>query len=223
MRMPLGILAVVALLLVAFLGFAPPPDPDLVRPRTDLPWQVTGNPDGSSRVFDLQLGTATLAEAIAKFGPVEAMALFEPAAGPLALEAFFGNVRLGPLNAKVVVGLAASDDELRGLRGASRKREGSPSGDWKYSVDDSAAKHAGRRLTAITYIPSTRGLDADFFRERFGEPSAWRQENENAVTWFYPQFGLTVLIDDRAREVLEYQAPRDFVMPDGVTRNPAVR
>jgi hypothetical protein len=31
-----------------------------------------------------------------------------------------------------------------------------------------------------------------------------------------------VLIDDEAREVLEYQPPRDFSMPQGVTQNPAL-
>jgi hypothetical protein len=81
--------------------------------------------------------------------------------------------------------------------------------------------HTGRKIGLITYLPGTRNLDADFFRSRFGEPAAWLQENETAVSWFYPRFGLSVLIDDQAREVLEYQAPRDFVMPRGVTMNPA--
>ena len=63
----------------------------------------------------------------------------------------------------------------------------------------------------------------DFFRSRFGEPAAWLQENDRAVSWFYPKLGLSVLIDDEAREVLEYQPPRDFVMPEGVNVNPAAR
>lgn len=221
MKIPLGILAVVALLLLLFQLFAPAPDPEAIRARTDLPWQVTANPDGSSRVFDLDLGAATLADAMAKFGGLEGLAVFEPADGPMVLEAFFGDVQFGPLKAKVLVGLEAGPDELEAMRARSRGREGSPSGDWKYPLDDDPGQHAGRRLTVITYVPGTRSLDTDFFRARFGEPAAWLEESEHAVSWFYPALGLTVLIDDEAREVLEYQPPRDFVMPPGVTRNPA--
>lgn len=220
MRIPLGILALVALLLLLFQLFAPAPGPETTRPRTDLPWQVTVNPDGSSRVFDLELGSATLADAMAKFGGLEGLAVFEPAGGPMVLEAFFGDVQFGPLKAKVVVGLEAGPDELEAIRARSRGREGSPSGDWKYPLGDDPGQHAGRRLTVITYVPGTRNLDTDFFRTRFGEPAAWLEESEHAVSWFYPKLGLTVLIDDEAREVLEYQPPRDFVMPPGVTRNP---
>ena len=217
MRIPLTILAVVGVLLGAFYLFAPPPDPAAMQPRTDLPWQVTANADGSSRVFDLELGSATLADAMAKFGGVEGLALFEPKDGALALEAYFGNVQLGPLKAKVIGGLDATPAELATIRARARDREGSPSGDWKYTLRDVPQDHLGRRLRGISYIPGTRNLDAAFFRERFGEPAATRRESEHAVSWFYPAIGLSVLIDDDAREVLEYLPPRDFVLPDGAT------
>jgi hypothetical protein len=139
----------------------------------------------------------------------------------MSLEAYFGTVQFGPLVAKVIARLEATADELATMRDTSTRREGSPSGDWKYQLASGPDAHAGRRLTGISYIPGTRRLDADFFRARFGEPAAWRQENDHVVSWFYPDLGLAVLIDSEAREVLEYQPPRDFVMPAGVTPNPA--
>lgn len=222
MKMPLGILAIVGIALIAFLLFAPPPGPDALKPRTDLPWQVSVNPDGSSRVFDIELGSATLEDAMTKFGGLEGLAVFEYKDGPMVLEAYFGNVQFGPLKAKVITGLEASDQELEDMRGRAIKREGTPSGDWKYPLNDALQMHAQRRVSLITYLPGTRKLDADFFRDRFGEPAAWLQETETAVSWFYPEVGLSVLIDDEAREVLEYQPPRDFIMPQGVTLNPAL-
>lgn len=222
MKIPLVILAIVALALLAFQLFAPTPGPDALKPRTDLPWQVTVNADGSSRVFDIELGSATLAEAMAKFGALEGLAVFEPKDGPMVLEAYFGNVQFGPLKAKVVAGLEADETDLRRLRDSSSKREASPTGDWKYPLNDLPENHAGRRLTVVTYLPGTRNLDAEFFRSRFGEPAAWLQENEQVVSWFYPRFGLSVMIDDEAREVLEYQPPRDFVMPEGVNLKPPI-
>jgi hypothetical protein len=213
MKIPLTILALVGVMLGAFYLFAPPPDPADLQPRTDLPWQVTANPDGTSRVFDLELGTATLADAMAKFGGLEGLALFEPEQGEMVLEGYFGNVQMGPLTAKVIVSLEASAAELAEIRGRATNREGSPSGDWKYSLPDLPADHHDRRLRGISYIPGTRNLDAEFFRQRFGEPTTTIRESEHAVSWLYPALGLSVLIDDKAREVLEYRPPRDFEMP----------
>jgi hypothetical protein len=218
-KIPLTILGLVAVLLGLFYLVAPTPDPEAITNRTDLPWQVRVEPDGTSHVFDLHLGEATLADAMAKFGGLEGLAVFEPEDGPMSLEGYFGTVDFGPLRAKVIVRLAASDAELAHLRATSTKREGSPSGDWKYGLAEGPAAHADRRLTGITYIPGTRGLDATFFRQRFGEPAAWLQESEQAVSWFYPALGLSVLIDSEAREVLEYRPPRDFVLPAAATAN----
>jgi len=217
MKIPLTILALVAVLLAAFYVFAPAPDPADMQPRTDLPWQVTATPDGGSRVFDIDLGRATLADAMAKFGGLEGLAVFEPKDGPLALEGYFGNVMLGPLKAKVIVGLEADSEELNALRTRASDRKGSPSGDWKYTLNDAPKLHLHRRVSVISYVPGTRGLDSAFFRQRFGAPAAWLRESEQAVSWFYPELGLSILIDDEARDVLEYLPPRDFVMPEGVT------
>lgn len=220
-KTPLVILGIVALSLLAFAWLAPGPRPGPPAPRTDLPWQVTVDADGSSRVFDLDLGRATLEDAMLKFGNVEAVALFETPGGRLSLEAYFGTVRLGPLTAKIVARLAGSPDELAAMRDSAAAREGTPGGDWRYRLAIRPAEHAKRRLAGISYVPGTRSLDAGFFRRRFGEPAAWLRENARAVRWFYPELGLSILIDDAAREVLEYQPPRAFVMPPGVTPNPA--
>ncbi|MGB5201097.1 MAG: hypothetical protein WBN68_00875 [Sedimenticolaceae bacterium] len=223
MKIPLAILALVAIILFGFVVFGPAPGPDALQRRTDLPWQITVSPDGGSQVFGLALGSATLADAMVKFGGLEGLAVFEPTTGPMSLEAYFGNVQHGPLKAKVIVALDAGNDELVAIRERSRRREGSPSGDWKYRLSDAPKDHATRRIKALTYLPGTRALDKEFFRSRFGEPAATLQESEQAVSWFYPSLGLSVLIDDNAGEVLEYQAPRDFVMPGGATPHSAVQ
>jgi hypothetical protein len=221
MKTPLTILAIVALSLGAMYLFAPEPDPELVKARTDLPWQITVNPDGSSRVFDIDLGKATLSDAQNKFGPVENYAVFVRDQNTSDLEAYFGNVMFGPLKAKIVVQLAASEEEKQALAERGGERESSPTGHWKYTLGKSdQALQAQRLVTAISYVPGTRSLDQDFFLERFGKPAATLQENEEAVSWFYPEKGLSVLIDNDGREVLEYVAPRDFVMPEGVTPYP---
>lgn len=217
MKIPLTILAIVALVLGLGYVYAPEPDPELLQPRTDLPWQINVQADGSSRVFDLDLGSATLADAQEKFGPPQNIGIFVRSETDSDLEVYFGNVMFGLLKAKVVVMLEASEAEKQDMLTRAGQRQGSPTGDWKYSLDPSdLSTLVGRRVTAISYIPGTRGLDQSFFLERFGEPAATLTENDQAVSWFYPQKGLTVLIDGQGNEVLEYVAPRDFVMPPDV-------
>lgn len=198
--------------------FSPTPDPEALKPRTDLPWQITPLANGNSRVLDLELGRATLADAIAKFGEPEDIAVFQPEDGAPGLEVYFGNVAFGLLKAKIVLRLATRSDEIDALITRADKREGSSSGAWKFILTPAdRAAQLQRRITVITYLPGTRNLDADFFRARLGEPTAWLQESEYAISWFYPDKGLSLLIDADNSEVFEFVPPRSFVMPDGVT------
>jgi hypothetical protein len=220
MKIPLTIFAVVAALLGAYYVLRPVADPSRAAPRIDLPWQVTALPNGEARVFDLQLGQATLAEATLRFGPYEDMAVFVDRTGRKTLEAYFGTVQFGPLEAKVVVTLVAPEEELAALIARAEAREPAASGAWRYRPH--AADRAGqerRRLAAISYIPTYGGLEADFFRERFGEPAAWQSLDAQRVRWFYPALGVSLLLDAAGREVIEYVAPRDMELPDGIERS----
>lgn len=214
MKIPLILVAIIALVLGAFWLLRPPPDPEMIKPRTDLPWQVQVNTDGSVHVFDLDIGRSTLRDAIAKFGPPEGAAVFQHSNGRLDLEAYFGKVHFGPLVARVVVKLEAPPEEKRRLAESAKKRESSPTGDWKFRLpNDAIDRLLDHRLIAISYIPGTRSLDQAFYVERFGPPQAWLKEKEGARSLFYPARGLSILIDDAGPEVLEYTRPQDFHVP----------
>jgi hypothetical protein len=216
---PLAVLlAVLAVLLAAFwLLPSRIPEEDVVR-RTDLPWQVTALPDGTSQVLGLHLGSATLDDAVAKLGTPENIALFVDKTGGRSLEVYFGTVLLGPLKGTIIATLAADPDLLDALEAGAVGREGAQDGAIKrYLGDKDKTGLGGQRLVGISYVPGYSGLDADFFRERLGEPPAWRTENEHAVSWFYPAKGLSLLIDTEGKDVFEFTAPRDFVLPTGAT------
>ena len=57
-------------------------------------------------------------------------------------------------------------------------------------------------------------MDTDYVRERFGEPSAWKQETEQAVRWFYPQLGVEILIDADGPEIFNYWQLDEFIIPE---------
>ena len=192
--------------------------------RTDLPWLVTVEPDGSSRVFDLHIGTSTLQDAIVKFGNPEAVALYLRESGTRDLETYFGTVSMGPLKAKIILNLLVDGKRLDEFEANAIKQEFSAEGDKKLLLDSEDKQSLGdARIAGITYIPTYKGLEADFFRERFGEPAAWKVEDEEHVQWFYPDIGLTLLMSTEGREILQYRMPRDFVMPEGVESGPTWR
>lgn len=216
------IAAAILAALTAGLWLIPRHDGDLDDRITTLPWQVKPLDDGTSLVFDLRLGVATLDDAIRRFGEPESMALFTRSDGQRSLESYFGTVRFGPLEARVIAVLAADEDLLDALAANATGREGTRSGDSKLLLADAdKARLVSQRISGLTYIPAYGGLDADFFRQRLGAPDSWRQEDEHAVSWFYPRLGLALLIDAGGKEAFEYVAPRDFrVPPDAISGSP---
>ncbi len=219
MKILLSLLTIVALVLGLSWWFAPEPSPELLTPRTDLPWQIHVNNDGSLHVFDLDIGRSTLTEATAKFGSPERAAVFQRKAGGFDLEIYFGKVHFGPLTAQVVVKLAAPEDRLRALAEQADKREASPTGDWKFPLhDETLAELMNQPMIAISYVPGTHDLNPAFFLKRFGAPTAWFPEPDSttAHSWFYPDRGLSILIDDKGPDVLEYVRPTDFRLPTDV-------
>ncbi|OOY38476.1 hypothetical protein BOV89_01345 [Solemya velum gill symbiont] len=184
--------------------------------RTDLPWLITTHDDGSSTVLDIHLGHTDLKGTVDKFGSPEGIALFAQGEKPGALEVYFGKVSFGPLTAKVVVNLAASDDEKIAMLERAVSRQGASGSDARFTLsEEDQQKAISRIVEAITYIPSYGGLEADFFRERLGEPAAWKLEDEERVLWFYPDRGVSLLLDADGKEVFQYDQPRNFVLPEG--------
>jgi hypothetical protein len=206
-------------LLLAVLGalwlVGPPPGDRGPAPPEDLPWRVELPGDGSSRVLGLQLGEATLADAVARFGSPDGIALFQ-SDSRRSLEAYFASVRLANLDGRVVASLAATPEELDGfaVRAVGAERVGSGATRLALSAEDKAGL-TGRRITGLSYLPKYKGLEAPFFRERLGEPAAWLEGEGGAVQWLYPEIGLSLLLTPSDGAVFEYVAPRDFTLPAG--------
>jgi len=214
MKTPLILLLVIAAVLGGSLLLQEPNND--ISHRNDLPWMVTVNIDGTLGVFDLTLGTSTVTDAVKKFGHIEDAALFQHQDGTLDLELYFGSVMLGPIKAKIVSRLDVPQSELKELITLNPEREGSPTGDWKFALRNYDREWlAQQKLLNLSYIPGTRSLDHAFFLKRFGEPTMMLQESEHAVSWFYPEKGLSILIDQEAYEVIEYIQPSRFSLAEG--------
>ena len=177
---------------------------------SDLPWQVEVLPDGTSRVFGVTLGRSSLREVSETFETIPEIALFAEADGALRLEAYFGRIRLGVLEARVIGQVAMQPEMLEAMGARAASSEPMPSGARKLGLsEDDIAVVYQQTVAALTYIPSAQ-YTAQIVEQRFGKPAAIRPINPTQRYWLYPGIGLALLLGDEEREVLEYVPPRDF-------------
>lgn len=192
-----------------------------LRSQVNAPWVVQPHEDGTSEVLGLHLGVDTLDDALSKFGPPDSIALFVNPEGDRSLEVYFGDAQSSPMKAKIVLILHADQPLLDEIAANAATRDRTAHGEVRLFPSERDKSRLGPlRLSGVTYIPGYRGLDADFFRERLGEPAGWRQEAEQAVSWFYPGIGLSLLIDAAGSEVFELVPPADFRMPEDAATSP---
>lgn len=181
-----------------------------VDPESNLPWQITLDGHGGSQVFGLQPGVSTLAEVKQHLGSeVEVAIIAEPnEAG--TLEAYYAQVPLGFVLARVIVTVEASREGILAMRERALKAKHMESTTRKITLhpDDLAA--ADRLpIRAISVIP-TVNLDEATVVQRFGPPEERVVASEKRVHLLYPQRGLDILVDGDGKELLQYVAPRDF-------------
>jgi hypothetical protein len=178
---------------------------------TNLPWQVETLPEGGSRVFGITLGRTTAAQAQRILGQTAEIGLFEDQRGDLSLEAFFSNVELGSIVARVIARLGADQETLQRLRGMARARKPMPSGAFRLKLSDAGVREVQDwPVVGITYVPTYARLDAQTLEARFGEPAEILSGTEARRYWLYPAVGLAIITNTEGRTLFEYVAPGDF-------------
>ncbi len=191
---------------------------DVSIEKVNLPWNVTVFDDASSQIFDIHLGKSTLSEAMDIWGRPEKIALFSSKGEPLSVEVFFNNPPAGPMKASVVLTIAATKQEMLSI--GTTGQSGTETGDARHTISEQdQEKMLSHTIENLTYIPAYRGLEAEYFEERLGKPEATHRESETAISWFYPDIGLTLLIDDEGKDVFQYESPVGFQLPNAALPN----
>lgn len=174
------------------------------------PWEVEVTPKGTSRVLGLHLGEDTLGTVRRLFGDRMQIGLFESPDGRLGLEAFYGELTLGGLTARVVLNAELPSAVLEAIRERARNRTRLESGVTRYQLareDLSLAMDA--TVTALTYLPAA-DFDEALVRGRFGEPEAVLEASDQARHFLYPGKGLDLVLGSGGQAALQYVPPRDF-------------
>lgn len=173
-----------------------------------LPWQIDLPGDGSSRVLGLHLGRSGLSEAVQRW-PDARVALIAADGEAGTVEVFVDTARLGFIQAKLVVSAKVDAEHSRRWRERAAKVEPLASGARRYSLrEDDLVEALNCIADALTVVPVV-SLDEAVLRQRFGEPTQIVKQVAQ-VHWLYPDKGLAITRQDKARDLIQYVAPADF-------------
>jgi hypothetical protein len=204
--LPTFFLIMIVLAIYPFVGNDDSPKKQI----TGLPWQIDKLADGSTRVFGLELGKSTLADAVNSLGEDAELAIMQDKDGNNTLEMYFGSYRAGLLSGKLVLLGDIDSDTLVAMREHAASREIMESTARKFVVNDSDRPLAYQaRVKHIAFIPAVN-LDEDIILKRFGEAAETVQSGVDVKHFLYPDLGLDIALSEKGKEVLQYVAPADF-------------
>ena len=190
--------------------------------NANLPWQIALDGQGGSKVFGLQPGASSLGDARRVFGGDVQVAIIAKPDEVGTLEAYFNQVPLGFVLARVIVTVEADEAKVTALRERALKAEHMESTTRKITLhpDDLAAVES-MPVRAISVIP-TVNLDEATLLQRFGQPGERLVVSEKRVHLLYPDKGLDIVVDGDGKELLQYVAPRNFAWLREPLRNAVV-
>jgi hypothetical protein len=202
-----GLLAIASLLVLAAVLIWPSPAP-LEHPR-NLPWQIDHTDSGSTTVFGITLEQSTLGEVESRLQEAATVSMFK-AEDRYAVEAYFDQVTIGGLKAKIVLSMHLPANVMAEMFERGLRMSGSPSGKKITLHPDDVAQVKKSPVSTITYLPALT-LEDTTLAKRFGEPKErLREEKTGAVHWLYPDLGLDIALGGSERPVLQYVSPREF-------------
>lgn len=176
----------------------------------DLPWDIEVHADGSSSVFGVQLGRTPVRALAERLHALPEVGLFVGPGARRSLEAYFGRVQLGVLEARLIARLGASPEQLEAWAREPASDKPMPSGARKLELTEAnLAKALELPVVELTYVPTAQ-YDPELVTQRFGAPAEKIELSATRGYWLYPDRGLVILMDTEGREMLEYTAPAHF-------------
>lgn len=177
---------------------------------TGLPWQIDILPDGSTRVFGLQVGVSRLSDAYQMLGNDMELAIVAASDELGNLEMYYGHYQAGLLSGKLVLQTNASEQNLTLWRDNAAKSVYMASGlAKKYTLsEDNITQVLHEVIVGISFIPSVN-LDEEVILARFGEPDN-RIALDGVIHFLYSGKGLDVALHENSKEVIQYVTPENF-------------
>ncbi len=197
---------IISILILLGAFFIPADRPE----KNDFPWHIEHPTPDSVRVFGLTLGTATPAEAEARFKEGAEPSLFKSPSGQLGAEVFFEQVELAGLRSRVVLTVAVPEAELKQMYERGLRMAATGSGKKITLTPDDVIRLRSLPISSLTYMPGVR-VEDELLLKRFGKPDqVVKEAKSGAIHWLYPQNGLDITLGGSEKPLLQYVAPKDF-------------
>jgi hypothetical protein len=215
-------LSVLAFAIIALFAAQQLTDPGPPQQHAGFPWEVQVLESGHSQVFSLTLGQSTLSQAEKLFREVAELTLFSSDDSEPAVEAFFEEVKIAGLKAKMVMAIEVPAAQLNGMfeRGVCIATLGS--GTRKVTLSYADAQFVrSLPISSITYLPAIN-LSDELVEKRFGLPAEKLADpGSDAVHWLYPELGVDIALSEDNREVIQYVQPDNFTALVAPLKQPA--
>ncbi len=172
-----------------------------------MPWQSYVNDRGNTTVFNLEMNTSDLTDAMRLFGSEVEASLFESEGRDSELEVFFSSTKVGGISAKVVLNLILDQKHIDILRRNIEESVVLPSGVEKtnFNIAGESAMF-DLKIKSLTFIPAA-DLPNDVIEDLFGKADRIDLKEPGVSYWYYPQKGLRIIVDDEHKDVLEFYNP----------------
>lgn len=172
-----------------------------------MPWQSYINDRGNTSVFNLEMNTSDLTDAMRLFGSEVEASLFESEGRNSELEVFFSSTKVGGISAKVVLNLILDQRHIDILKRNIEESVMLPSGVEKtnFNIAGESAMF-DLKIKSLTFIPAA-DLPNDVIEDLFGKADRIDLKEPGVSYWYYPQKGLRIIVDDEHKDVLEFYNP----------------
>lgn len=204
-------LSVVAFAIIALFAAQQLTDSGPPQNHAGYPWEVKLLESGHNQVFSLTLGQSTLSEAEHLFREVAELTLFSDEGSEPVVEAFFEEVKIAGLKAKMVMAMDIPQTQIDGMfeRGVRIATLGSGTRKVTLAYTDAQLVRT-TPIESITYLPAIN-LSAELVEKRFGLPAEKLPDpSSDAVHWLYPDLGVDIAVSEENREVIQYVQPDNF-------------
>lgn len=203
----LGVMALAAVALTLALML---PAGETARNGDTLPWNIAHPAPGTTRVMGITLGQSALVDAEKIFRETATVSMFKSGDAQFSIEAYFEELNLNGLKAKIVLTFDISPSELAGIFDRGLRMSSTASGKRITLHPDDLARVRTAPIASLTYLPALR-LDEATLIQRFGHPAQRvRETRSGAIHWLYPQHGLDITLGGREKPVLQYLPPANF-------------
>lgn len=175
------------------------------------PWQIEKQADGTTTVFQINLGHTTLGEAEKLLNETATLTLFYPQQGNAVIEAYFNELFIGGLKSKMVLTFELEPQDVNAMYERGIRISTLGSGTRKVTLhSDDELQMRSMAVTGMTYLPSIN-LQAELIEKRFGQPASKVSDDVGgAEHWLYPDSGVDIALHAEQKEVIQYVIPSDF-------------